>query len=280
MKPNETIDNMIATFPDIFYNAYDCANHLLFTNGNGYHWKNGEIVDKDYDGEKVNNVYDAIDLFFKYNDVCCGIESDELKRLKSEKLCKNIKTIVKYFKYNGDARYNVKIDENTEIHFSDYDLIFHIPDNITKEWRDFCYDALNSLLISNIDLGEFDEKIQEVYNHLVELKTKTITYTFEIDTLVIDCNNIKLYNKLEKLGFKPLSWNTNKTGEPLRLCVANHYYPNIGNFVYWNDGSKIGKFTDYSNILICTDEDEFIDYAKQLINGDRVIKTVTKTIFE
>lgn len=180
MKPNETIDNMIATFPDIFYNAWDCANYLLFMTSNGYHWKNGEIVDKNYASEKVNNVYEAIDLlFFKYKDVCCGDESNELKRFKSEKLCKNIKTIVKHFKYNGDAKYNVKIDENTEIHFSDYDLIFHIHDNITKEWCDFCYNVLNSLLISNIDLGEFDQKLQEVYNHVVDLKIKNIKYNFE-----------------------------------------------------------------------------------------------------
>lgn len=170
MTPKETIDNMIATFPDIFYNTWDCVNHLLFTNGNGYHWENGEIVDNDYGREKVNNVYDAIDLFFRYKDVCCGIESDELKKLKSKRLSKNIKIIIKHFTYKGDAKYDVKIDENTEIYFSDYDLIFHIPDNVTKEWRDFCYNVLNSLLISNIDLGEFDQKLQEVYNQLVELR--------------------------------------------------------------------------------------------------------------
>ena len=280
MTPKETIDNMIATFPDIFYTAWDCAHHLLFTNGNGYHWKNGEIVYNSYVREKVNNVYEAIDLFFKYKDVCCGVESDELKKLKSEKLCKNIKTIVKHFTYNGDAKYNAKIDENTEMYFSDYDLIFHIPDNVTKEWRDFCYNVLNALLNSNVDLGEFDEKLQEVYNHLVELKTKKVEYTYEVTHLVIDNNDQTLHKALNKMGFKSLDWTTSPGKPNRRLCVANYYYERIGNFVYWNDGNRIDKFKNFEDVLVCESTDEFLNYAKMIINGEKVIKTVTKTFFE
>lgn len=101
-------------------------------------------------------------------------------------------------------------------------------------------------------------------------------YTIKIDMLVIDSNNIKLRNKLEKLGFKPLSCVTNKPGDPVRLCVSNHYYQNIGSFVYWDDGHEITKFKNHGNILICTDEDEFLNYAKQMINKGQIIKTVTK----
>ena len=122
--------------------------------------------------------------------------------------------------------------------------------------------------------------MQKVYSYLVKLKTKNITYTYEIEKIVIDSNNPELYNKLDKLGFKRLGWTTSKHIPDLRLCVANYYYKGIGNFVYWNSGNEIATFKGYHNILICTDEDEFINYAEQMINGKQITKTITKTIFE
>lgn len=283
MTPRETIDNMIATYPSIFKTSWDCAKQLLFTNGNGYSWKDGELIYEFKEFSKINNIYEAIDRYFEREsskEVDITDYCKALHKYKTDSFKENIKTIIRHFNYRGDGKYNINVDENTELYFSAHDAIFEIPDNVTKEWRDFCYNVLNSLLISNIDLGEFDQKLQDVYNHLVELKTKVITRTYEIEKLVIDSNNPKLHDKLDKLGFKPLSWTTSKNIPDLRLCIADGYYERIGNYVYWNDGSEISKFKDYRTVLICTDEDEFINYAKQMISGKQITKTVTKTIFE
>ena len=45
MTPKETIDFMIAAYPHIVKNAWDCTKFLFFTTGNGYKWEKGEMVD-------------------------------------------------------------------------------------------------------------------------------------------------------------------------------------------------------------------------------------------
>lgn len=174
MTPKETIDNMIATHPLIFKNSWDCAKHLLFTCGNGYVWKNGEIIDELETELKINSFEDAIKNFIEVENLLNDYPKikDPAKWYKYEvcRIKKNILTIVEHF--SKSEKYKINIPNNAKLYLSNYDLIFHIPNNITKEWRNFCYNVLNSLFISNIDLGEFKEKLQEIYSYLIELKTK------------------------------------------------------------------------------------------------------------
>lgn len=56
MTLKNTVRNMIIAYPTLFRNALEAYNHLFCVIGNGYEWKNGQLVDT---GErKMNRVLD------------------------------------------------------------------------------------------------------------------------------------------------------------------------------------------------------------------------------
>lgn len=44
---NRTILRMMMSYPSIFPNHFSCQHHLFIVNGNGYEWKNGQLVSND-----------------------------------------------------------------------------------------------------------------------------------------------------------------------------------------------------------------------------------------
>ena len=49
MKAENTLQIMMDFYGDIFYTRQKCLNHLFCISGNGYEWKNGELINKDED---------------------------------------------------------------------------------------------------------------------------------------------------------------------------------------------------------------------------------------
>lgn len=54
-----TMQAMFNDYPDLFQSRTDCLNHLFCVIGNGYEWRNGELVcgnekEKDYERLLVN----------------------------------------------------------------------------------------------------------------------------------------------------------------------------------------------------------------------------------
>lgn len=135
MTPEKTIDKMISTYPNIFNNSWDCAYYLLFTCGNGVHWKNGEIIDEFETELEINSLEDAIKNFIETENSLDDYPKikDTTKWYKYEvcRIKKNILTIVEHF--SKSEKYKINIPNNAKLYLSDYDLIFHIPNNITKE---------------------------------------------------------------------------------------------------------------------------------------------------
>ena len=126
---------MIATHPLIFKNTWDCTKYLLFTCGNGCIWKNGEIIDKFETELEINSIENAIKNFIEVEN-----SLDDYPKIKDAtkwykyKVCqikKNILTIIEHF--SKSEKYEINIPNNAKLYLSNYDLIFHIPDNITKE---------------------------------------------------------------------------------------------------------------------------------------------------
>lgn len=56
MKLELTIQSMFDEYPTLFKERSDCLDHLFCTIGNGYHWKNGELVsnDDDYTSDDIS----------------------------------------------------------------------------------------------------------------------------------------------------------------------------------------------------------------------------------
>lgn len=49
MKAENTLQIMMDFHGSLFYTRQKCLDHLFLTIGNGYEWKNGELVEKDED---------------------------------------------------------------------------------------------------------------------------------------------------------------------------------------------------------------------------------------
>ena len=45
MNIDDTVRNMLLTYPGLFMNRLDTYNHLFCTLGGGYEWINGELID-------------------------------------------------------------------------------------------------------------------------------------------------------------------------------------------------------------------------------------------
>ena len=103
MTVETTLQDMYDNFPDLFSNRQECYDHLFCTNGNGYTWRWGQIVE---------NVY--------------GLEDD--KELHELKRLDNLED------YNVDIG---EYDPNKHYWYPlcKYALILNIPDDVKPDWK-------------------------------------------------------------------------------------------------------------------------------------------------
>lgn len=95
MTVEETIRKCILSCPLIFKNKLDVYNHLFLTNGNGFKWVNGELIDdslnNDYsledsihdillDDFKYDLLKSTVELYSEYDD---GATDKIIERFKS-----------------------------------------------------------------------------------------------------------------------------------------------------------------------------------------------------
>lgn len=160
-----TIQEMFDKYPTLFKERADCLNHLFCTIGNGYHWKDGELIDIFYElseSEKNLLISRLIDgKAFQYNKLSLRAESQhyETKRIAEgwyEDYCgrysdediekiKDIrqKTIMKlpddvYYKEPERKKrwsFYINIPGQERIDFCEkYAYLFNYPDDIKPDW--------------------------------------------------------------------------------------------------------------------------------------------------
>ena len=56
MNVELTIQEMYNEYPTLFVDRVDALNHLFCTIGNGYDWKNGELVSSGYSYPKKKDI--------------------------------------------------------------------------------------------------------------------------------------------------------------------------------------------------------------------------------
>lgn len=73
MKFEQTLQCMLDFSGDLYPTRKHCLNHLFCTIGNGYEWKNGELVSDDYEGsidfgihfQKNTHIYSIILMIYR-----------------------------------------------------------------------------------------------------------------------------------------------------------------------------------------------------------------------
>ena len=166
MTPKETIDFMIAAYPSIVKNAWDCAKFLLFTNGNGFEWEKGEMVDYLCGYRKINDLSEALDHYFQYFNNKVDEKGSELIKVNIKTIEDSIKTITEHFSKTKNERYKINVNDSSKININDFNLIFCIPDDISNEWKQFCLEVLKTLIDKNKIPKEYLKELTDIYTYL------------------------------------------------------------------------------------------------------------------
>jgi len=161
MNVQDTIRRMLLLYPGITLNALDAYDHLFCVNGNGYEWKNGELVELfTEDPDKVPTLKEAVGRVLRYklleNTVVCRLEA-AVFALRSEDTEENLIEYNKklYSSLNEDISLILRVSERMvdlephqkenypEVrHFygfgyyglSNYSKLCCLPDDITSDW--------------------------------------------------------------------------------------------------------------------------------------------------
>ena len=137
MHTREHMKQVILTYPDLFPLNIMAYIHIYLTIGNGYEWKNGELV---YEGETTffNNQEEAIknvidDTLFRLRDARQNTDPevfDQLVTKFSEEANRDIHTILHVDEILDD--YSIPDDPEFKFRLNKYSAIANIPDDI--EW--------------------------------------------------------------------------------------------------------------------------------------------------
>ena len=157
MKVEDQLRKSLLNFPMLFPNALAVYDHLFLVVGNGFEWKDGELVHACEESERFNNmtVKDAIlallqeDIVDDWRDetsaVRCFIKAYEPLDDITNYIARHGEDVIKSVKSIFDIDNRIKdfsiptnrIFTNTEYKFyglSKYSMLYTIPDDVKNDW--------------------------------------------------------------------------------------------------------------------------------------------------
>lgn len=193
MTVENTLRRSLLTYPTIFVNALTVYDHLFCTNGNGYEWEDGELVEIYKSG--YDNIEDAVKGLLHKNLIDEFNGFDSLSRLlirdaenigipvlkvKNKRICEYVDMI-----YDIDNRmkdFSIPDDEEIKKRVKDYRWslypickyaqICNIPDDVKPDWLEAC-DRMMKFIDEHPDLvRDEDNLLPEVRKRIEELKSK------------------------------------------------------------------------------------------------------------
>ena len=155
MTIKDTIKSMIIMHPRLFPTKLSVYDHLFLTNGNGYRWKNGELISED--DEENCSIDDGLEALFN-NELQYDFLEDYLnattdsediinyfKRRNKEKL-ELAKVIINYEKIINEKLY---ITTDVVLYpLCEYAKILNIPNDIKDDWKDAIKEFLDFIMTS------------------------------------------------------------------------------------------------------------------------------------
>ena len=204
MTVRDTIIDMIRRHPLITKNKVDAYDHLFLTVGNGYEWRDGELV---YWNEKQRykmNIEDAIharlfgtdkdilmtsvftshlnDIRYDFLDTDDSDEQDMIIDLKASELTVKMNNkksylmgqISKILHAEEEADKPCQMHNESDLYdMSGYSKICNIPDNITDDWKNAIIEFYNFIMTdSHLKIIEYRKKYGERITEV--LKDKNI----------------------------------------------------------------------------------------------------------
>ena len=184
MKVELTIQNMFNKYPTLFKERADCLDHLFCCIGNGYEWKNGELVQIFSDGNlDINHLQSCLvdGKAYQHNKLSLRAESqryederiaegwyetyvekypdediDELKQIR-QRMINRLPDDVYYREPIRKKRwyFYVNIPGREDIDFyEDFAKLFNYPDNIKPDWKEAIEECRRLLIEDGFELPD------------------------------------------------------------------------------------------------------------------------------
>lgn len=143
MGPVKAIKKLLLTTPLVIENRLKAIDQLLFVNGNGYEWRDGELCGS---GVEVESIHDAVIAILNRQ-----LLQDTNNMLDMYRRCGNehiyFKQIVKQVEdiFNVDSRMKDMSEPEKDFKFYTlcrYSKICNIPDDVTPEWLDLIEEVI------------------------------------------------------------------------------------------------------------------------------------------
>lgn len=193
MKLKDSVINSMREYPSISENKLHVYDHLFLTNGNGYYWENGELIEKHNKKLDVISIEEAIDNLFN-DDYRIELTTDRMffyigELNKDEKVVKeslqydlkryaqDVKTIINAEKLVNQSLFEIEpiisLDglkpECILYPLCEYSDIMNIPDDIQPDWLDGIKELMDYLLNSDFpSVVEYRTKFENELNQVVE----------------------------------------------------------------------------------------------------------------
>jgi hypothetical protein len=200
MNLKNSVINSMRKYPSISGNKLDVYDHLFLTNGNGYDWVNGELIEKYNEKPNIISIEEAIDKLFN-DDYRIELTTDRMffyigELNKDEKVVKeslqydlkryaqNVKTIINAEKAVNQSLFEIEPIISLEglepecflYPLCEYSKIMNIPNDIKSDWLDGIKELMDYLLNSDFpsvveyrttyknELNQVVERIKEIEN--------------------------------------------------------------------------------------------------------------------
>lgn len=186
---NTHLREVMLTFPYLYEMPIQVYNHIFLTIGNGYEWKEGELV---YEGELYDTEKEAVlavleDYSNKMKQLL--IDQDSSKRdvlsdhyLSISKKCVNrIYNVTLLAPYLSDPI--LDFPDNSDFHFSPlskYSAIANIPDNLAYSWLRAIEDLIDVLEDNRDKFTDPDNLFESVKDRVKYIRYKYDTHQMPV----------------------------------------------------------------------------------------------------
>jgi hypothetical protein len=151
MTVKETLKRCLLQYPSIFPNKWAVYHQWFIVNGNGYEWKNGQLIS--IDDKQCKNISDAIEKHFEFYLSEHSLLTSPLKH--TIKSCK--KNILDSLNWKERAKDFSK--QREELYpLCQYAKILNTPEDIKADWKEAAQEMYEWLAINYNDLKESDQK--------------------------------------------------------------------------------------------------------------------------
>ena len=123
-------------YPDLFPTRQHCLNHLFCTVGNGYEWKDGELVCEDFLSKRYEMKEEIVYAKSWHENL---FETRRRIELDLARLDKNYKPNPKYF-HNWYPLYR------------EYAYLYNYPSNIKPDWLKILNECKQMLIADGIEI--------------------------------------------------------------------------------------------------------------------------------